>query len=931
MTGHREREKKWQQAWAEQKAFEPAIDDRKKYFCTFPYPYANGLPHVGHLFSMMRVEAIARYKRSRGYNVLFPQGWHCTGSPIVNAAQRVAEGDQKQIDILKAYGIPEEEIKKFAEPEHWVEYFVPNYGQDIKDMGMSIDWRREFITTNMNPRYDAFIRWQFETLKEKGLVRKGRHPVVWDPKDQTAVSDHARMKGEGETPQEFLLIKFKLVGSDKYLVAATLRPETLPGATNLWLNPEVTYHEAVVDGETWIACEECLTKLEQQEHEVKRKDSVAGEHLVGQDVITPEGEHIPILPATFLTTEKGSGIVLSVPSDAPDDYIALRDLQKDEKQQSKYGVDAKPIKPIPIIDSAGLGKLAAVKVVDDMNIRHQKERGKLDEAKKLVYKKGFYEGTMLKGPFEGQPVKEAKEAMHAKLLEDEHAILFYELTGEVISRSLTKCIVKIVSDQWFLAYGDEAWKQQARDCLAQMKLYPEKSRQQFEYVLDWLRDWACTREKGLGTRLPWDERWLIESLSDSTLYNAFYTISHLLEDMPEEDVTSELFDYVFLGKGKPKRSWEPLREQFEYWYPVDYRNSGKDLIQNHLSFMIFHHVAFFGRENWPQAYGVNGMVTVDGEKMSKSLGNVIPARTLIEEYGADASRLTILNGGEGMDDPNWDSELAVSIRNKIYNHIGFCTEHFGEGRDERKPIDDWFASVVHRVIYEATEHMEQTLLRSAIQSIWFELSSAMKKYVHAGKPNKALMDFAIKAQLVMLQPFTPHVCEEIWSLLGQDGLISHAPWPQFDAESIDRAAEQSYTLIQDTIADVRNVLQMASIEDPDKVTVIVADRWKFTLVERLKELLDTTHDPKDIIQALMQTDLKDHGQQVVKLVPRFVKDRSKIPLFILSHDHERKALQDAQETMQSALGSQVEVLVESESGHDKARQALPGKPAIVVE
>src|SRR3989338_6956527 len=203
-------EKKWLTKWHTDKVFEAAPDKRPKFFVNFPYPYMNSLMHIGHFYTIMRVEALARYKRMQGFNVLFPQGWHCTGSPIENAAQRIRENEPKQIELMKQLGLNDSQIKEFADPKKWVEYFPKEAEKDLRSLGLSIDWRRSFITTSLNPYYDKFIRWQFNKLKEKELVVKGSHPVVWDPKSNLPVGDHDRIKEEGEVPQEFILFKHEL-------------------------------------------------------------------------------------------------------------------------------------------------------------------------------------------------------------------------------------------------------------------------------------------------------------------------------------------------------------------------------------------------------------------------------------------------------------------------------------------------------------------------------------------------------------------------------------------------------------------------------------------------------------------------------------------------------------------------------------------------
>ncbi len=834
-------EKKWQKEWSNKKAFEPEVEKKEKFFVTFPYPYVNLSPHIGHFYTIMRVEAFARYKRLRNCNVLFPQGWHCTGSPIVAAANRVKENEKKVIENLKKEGFSEKEIKKFEKPEYWIEVFSKKWLEDLNNMGLSIDWRRNFITTSLNPYYDKFIRWQFRKLKKKGYVVKGKHPVVWDPKTNMPVGDHDRVEGEGEVPQEFVLLKFKF--NDEYIIAATLRPETVFGQTNLWVSPETEYTKAKIGKEVWIISRQCAEKLKQQDKNVEIIGSIKGKELLGKYAKAPAIKRdIVILPSSFCDPSKGTGIVTSVPSDAPDDYIGLRDLWENKKESEKYGInfdDVKKIKVIPIIDSEGLGDKAAVKVVEDMQIKNQNERVKLEKAKKIVYKKGFYEGRMNNncGRYSGMKVEKAKDKVKGELLKNKEAELFYELTGKVVSRSLTECIVKIVSDQWFIKYSDEKWKKDVHKALKDIKLYPESVREQFSYVIDWLNDWACTREYGLGTRLPFDEQWLIESLSDSTIYMAYYTIAHLIKNLDINDVGDELFDYVFLGKGKGKKEWGRLKKEFDYWYPLDFRNSGKDLVQNHLTFFLFNHAAIFPKKNLPKSIGVNGWVRVEGQKMSKSLGNMIPLREMSEKFGADASRLTILNGGEGMYDPNWDSTFAKSLNSKFKSISCMILENYGKGREDIKNSDKWLESCLNKIILETTEFMEQTLFRSAIQKIFFELSSIIKTYLSkAEKPNKKIFAKAAESYIIMLSPFCPHFSEEIWEKIGKKGFVSIEKWPESEKAKIDEKLSEQEQKIDKLASDINNITKLVKEkgEEVKKAYVYLLPNEKDFYSENLK-------------------------------------------------------------------------------------------------
>ncbi len=818
-------ESKWQKKWEQAKVFEAEIDKRKKFFITFPYPYVNLGPHIGHFFSLMRAEAFARYKRSRGFNVLFPQAWHATGSPIVGAANRVKEKEPKQIVALRKEGFSDKEIKKFEDPEHWIKVFGKQWHNDLNKMGISIDWRRNFITTSLNPYYDEFIRWQFRKLKEKNYVGKGEHPVVWDPKTNMPVGDHDRVEGEGEIPQEMILFKFKLDDGRK-IITATLRNDTLMGITNLYIHPDIEYIETKINGEIWIVSEPMLKKLENQNFNVQERARVKGSEFVGRKVESFNGNKILILPAIFLDPKVGSGIVHSVPSDSADDLIALRDIQKDDNLIKKYNLDlreVKLIKPIEIFNTPGIEGNSAQFYLDKYCIKSQNEKEKLEKIRKELYTFTFSKSTFNKlyskgfsKNLEGMSISKGQEIIKKDLLKKKSIEVFYELTGKVVSRSLTECIVKVVSDQWFIRYGDEKWKKDAHRALKKIKFYPESVRDQFEYVIDWLKDWACSREYGLGTKLPFDENWLIESLSDSTIYMAYYTIAHKIKTFKLSEINEKFFDYIFLGKGKGKKKWRVLKEEFEYWYPVDFRNSGKDLVQNHLTFFIFNHAAIFPEKYWPKGIGVNGWVKVEGQKMSKSIGNTIPLRVMADKFGADASRLTILNGGEGMDDPNWDSMFVKNLEKRFSSMLGL-SKYYNKGINEKREIDRWIENKLALHTKKATEFMENTLFRSAIQKIYFELYSDINWYLkRVDKINKKTFNKILETFTILMQPFTPHLAEELWNKIGKKKIVSLEKWPELKVKEFEDTEEKVRKLGE----DIRQIIKLLK-KKPKKAYVYV--------------------------------------------------------------------------------------------------------------
>lgn len=167
-------------------------------------------------------------------------------------------------------------------------------------------------------------------------------------------------------------------------------------------------------------------------------------------------------------------------------------------------------------------------VCDQLKIKNQHEADKLAEAKERTYLKGFTHGVMIVGEYSGQKVSEVKPLIRQKLVEQNLALLYSEPESKVISRSGDECVVAL-TDQWYITYGEEKWAERTKQCLSQLNTFGTEARVNFEHCLGWLEKWAVSRSYGLGTRVPWDPEYLIESLSDSTIYMAYYAIAHILQ------------------------------------------------------------------------------------------------------------------------------------------------------------------------------------------------------------------------------------------------------------------------------------------------------------------------------------------------------------------------------------------------------------------
>ena len=575
-------------------------------------------------------------------------GFHYTGTPILGMAKRVEANDTELIEGFKTlYKVPEDRIKEFAEPVKIADYFHEEIKSGMIEMGYSIDWRREFTT--IDPAYQKFIEWQFRNLKEKNLIVQGSHPVGWCPKDQNPVSQHDTLGDVEPDFTEYIIIKFDLNGVK--IPVATLRPETLFGVTNIWINPKVTYQKIKVNDEIWITSPECARKLEFLEKKIEVIEDVSGSDFVGQSAKTPHNSNsIVILPASFVKSDNGTGIVMSVPAHAPFDYQALVDCKsgKNKSINSDLLSNIQNIEPISMIKTEGLGNIPAKDIVEKMGISHQDDP-KLEDATKEIYSKEFYEGILANNTkqFAGKKISEAKDEIKEWVTKIGSADILLELTNSPVKcRCGAECVVKLLSNQWFLDYSNKDWKKKAHVCFEKMNILPNEIRSEFDKVLDWLRERACARQHGLGTKVPWDKEWLVESLADSVIYMAFYIISKYVnkKEINGNDLTDEFFDYIFYGKkdsgeiankiNVTKEKLEEIRNEFLYFYPVDSRHSGRDLVPNHLTFFVLNHVALFPEENWPQEIVVNGSVLMAGKKMSKSMGNIIPLREAVRKYGA---------------------------------------------------------------------------------------------------------------------------------------------------------------------------------------------------------------------------------------------------------------------------------------------------------
>ena len=954
-------DKKWQKKWLENNDHEIDSNNKEKKFITVAYPYPNSPQHIGHGRTYTIADVHSRYLRMKGFNVLFPMGFHYTGTPILGMAKRVEANDAELIEAFKTlYKVPEDKIKEFVEPVKIADYFHEEIKSGMIEMGYSIDWRREFTT--IDPAYQKFIEWQFRNLKEKNLIVQGSHPVGWCPKDQNPVSQHDTLGDVEPDFTEYIVIKFDLNGVK--IPVATLRPETLFGVTNIWINPQVMYQKIKVNDEIWITSPECARKLEFLEKKIEVIEDILGSDFVGQSVKAPHSsDSVLILPASFVKSDNGTGIVMSVPAHAPFDYQALLDSKSGKNKSINNDLlkNIQSIEPISMINTEGLGNIPAKDIVEKMGISHQDDP-KLEEATKEIYSKEFYDGILANNTkqFAGKKISEAKDEIKEWVTKIGSADILLELTNSPVKcRCGTECVVKILSNQWFLDYSNKDWKQKAHSCFEGMNILPNEIRSEFDKVLDWLRERACARQHGLGTKVPWDKEWLVESLADSVIYMAFYIISKYVnkKEINGNDLTDEFFDYVFYGKKDSgeiankinitKEKLEEIRNEFLYFYPVDSRHSGRDLVPNHLTFFVLNHVALFPEENWPQEIVVNGSVLMAGKKMSKSMGNIIPLRDAVRKHGADPIRLTILISAELLQDADFNVEAINGIKNKLESMYENSTKTKVEEIPELEPEDKWILSMLQNLALNVSQSMDKIRFREALHHILYDFDSELQWYLKRTKSKQrtnisGILHKILSSRVLMLSPFAPHIAEEIWEKLGNSELASKSTWPSSIGIEIDSKSIQTETLLKSIIEDINNILKVTKIS-PKKITIYTAKQWKSKAYNSiLKNVLDGQTNIGTIIKSL----IANKETEQIKKDPDFVK---KTLNDILSEPVElRKGRMnigqiDEKQIISSELSSlvkndyDVELSVFSESDSEKydpknkAKAARPFKPAILIE
>jgi leucyl-tRNA synthetase len=623
------------------------------------------------------------------------------------------------------------------------------------------------------------------------------------------------------------------------------------------------------------------------------------------------------------------------------------------------------IKPVSVIELEGYSEVPSYDVISKMNIKTQNDP-QLENATREVYNKELSIGRMRKNTlnYSGLSVSIARNKINEELHDSGEGNSFYEILNRpLVCRCGTHCTVKILENQWFINYGDKNWKDLTNKCLNKMAIVPDDIRTEFKHTIGWLKQKACARKHGLGTKLPWDKEWIIESLSDSVIYMAYYTFSKFINqhNISSDQLNKGVFDYVLLGVGQVDEICKnakidldllkKMREEFLYFYPLNTRHSGRDLVPNHLTFFIFNHVAIFPTELWPLQIVINGSVLMEGKKMSKSFGNIIPLREAIKTYSADALRLTILTTAELLQDVNFSKNLAKNIKSRLENFYTFALEIIDRQKKniiEYTNEDKWLLSRLHKTVEAATEAMGKLRIRECINLILYELDQDVQWYlklIHSKNSKRedtvgTLLFEILDIRVRMLSPFAPFICEEIWEKMGNKGFVSLADWPKSEKSKINLVVEEAEELIKNTLEDTLNITKVTK-KKPNKICYYISSDLKWNVYHKVLEVSRLHNfDLGNMIKEIMK-DQKLRTKEVQEFIRKIYDEIRKLPddmkmirlelnkSTILEFFHDSKSFFERQ------TGAKVEIYQEDESQVydpcNKARLSNPFRAGIYIE
>ncbi len=739
-------ESKWQEKWFSDLFYEgqDLLEEKKKYYllAEFPYPSGDSM-HMGHTRNYSMMDSVARLRRMKGENVIFPMGWDAFGLPTENYAIKMKRPPQE---------ITKENIKTFR--------------RQLKSLGLSFDWSREVDTTD--PEYYKWTQWIFLKLFEKGLAYKDKMPINWCPKckmgcanEEVVDGKHERCDSEVEKRDinQWVLkiteyadrldsdldtvnywdsvkarqrnwigkkvwydIKYRVKGTDEYIEVSTTRPDTQFGSTFVVVAPE----SPIVEKLKKYMTSDSIKLVEEYQDASKKKSEIerlnenkeksgVDTGLVCENSIT--GQELPIFLADFVLTTVGTGMVVGVPAHDRRDY----------EFASKYNL------PVTrVIEGPGGDR----EVVDSAE--------KVYEGDGRVFKSGFLDGLS-----SGEAMVKVGEYLEEKGL------------GKVVTRYHLRDWIFSRQHYW----GEPIPIVHCSKC--GMVSVPEE---QLPLKLPVVKSYepTDTGESPLANITEWVE---------TKCPNCGGDAERETDTMPNWAGSS----WYYLRYIDPKNSDKVASmDKLKYWLPVDHYEGGSEHVTLHLLYSRFWHKFLYDIGIVPtaepyQKRTIHGVVLGEGGvKMSKSLGNVINPDKLIEDYGADVTRAYMLFMGPYDGDVIWNTETINGVKRFVSKYYEFLLRSWAEASQSDPKVQ--------KAIAKLTKRIEENILSFKFNT---STSALMEFYNEFQKEKFSKED--IEKLTIIVAPILPHLAEEIWTKTGHKYSVHMQEWPSYDSSLLEES------------------------------------------------------------------------------------------------------------------------------------------------
>ena len=861
-------DKKWQNAWEKSKIFQVKENSTKKKYFTmemFPYPSAAFL-HMGHVRNYTIGDVIARFKRMQGFNVLYPMGYDSFGLPAENAAK-----------------------KSGIHPKKYTEEAIEQIMKYQKALGNSYDWSRKIATHE--PEYYKWNQYFFLKFLEKDLVYRKKAPVNWCTECNSVLANEEVVNGNcwrhENTPIQQKELEQWFLKTTKYA------DELLENIEKLNWSDRIKALQR-----NWIGKSEgTLAKF-------KLKDSKEDLEIFTTRIDT-------IFSVTFLVM-------------APEHPKALEFIKGTKHE--KEGLDF---------------------------IKKIKNSNKEDNSKE-----GFFIGKYAINPANGKeiPIYLANFVLMnygtGIVMADAHDQRDYEFAKKY-KIPLVKVLKTKEGKEWNedsayedlgILYNSEQFNGlTSEEAIPKIRLWLEKKSLAKKITQYKLRDWLISRQRYWGTPIPIvycdkcgtvpvNEKDLPVTLPEKVDFKVQGNPLNSIKDWVntkcpkckgnakrETDTMGGNVDssWYFLRFCSPNNKKAPFdKKEAEYWMPVDQYVGGIEHAVGHLLYSRFWTKALRDLKmlNVDEPFSSlfnQGIVHKGGQKMSKSLGNVVYQTYISEKYGIDTARLFLMSVSNPESDMEWSDqgvEGTFKFLNRIINISELKTRKSNDLDEHKRNL----------TIKNYTELIDQFKFNIAIIELIKYTDYLTENPTKEGYENL----------LKLISPFAPHIAEELWAKIGNKPFISLEKWPVHNDKKISPQIEFGEKLIQNTIEDIRYVLNLTKMENPKSITLIVSSNWKYDLFKKVLKLLETTKNIGDIIKDLMKTDLKNYAKEIPKLVPKLIQ---KQPEFLLTKSEESKYLKENKEKIENLFNCKLIIEDADKFQHQKSAFAMPGKPALIIE